>query len=293
MKKAKGYLFTIIAAVSFGFQPWLTSLVKSTGVSTLMVPVISAVFSLPVFLCIILFNRQLDFRITLRQLWKVFILALFGGALTTALLLVSYDYIDTGIGTTLGYSYPVIVMLGSVFIYHQKVKPHELVAVVLCMTGIVLFCNPGGSFSWLGFFLALGSGFTYAVYFLYLEHCHIIDEIGFVKFNFYFLLLMPVMMGAMAMATNTFRFEITPQVIAYSALFELVSGVFGMLFLQVGIKTIGSRDASILNALEPLTSIIAGAVLLHEVLTVSSVLGAVCVIASTIVLILGDISTSE
>ncbi len=60
-----------------------------------------------------------------------------------------------------------------------------------------------------------------------------------------------------------------------------------------GVKELGSQKASILAALEPVTSIVVGFLFMHEPLKWSNILGALLVITSTIVLILGGRPSSS
>lgn len=76
-------------------------------------------------------------------------------------------------------------------------------------------------------------------------------------------------------------------------LFSIDGGIMATVLLQIGVKEVGSQKASILAALEPVTSILVGVLFLNEPLRWSTVLGALLVISSTMVLILGEKTVSE
>ena len=54
-------------------------------------------------------------------------------------------------------------------------------------------------------------------------------------------------------------------------LFAIDGGILATVFLQIGIREIGSSKASILTALEPVTSIVLGVLFLQESLSISDV----------------------
>ena len=74
---------------------------------------------------------------------RQFIILSTGFSLTPILLFSSYNYISSGSATTIHFSYPVLVILASVFIFKEKATWTKIASVVFCVIGLVLFMNRG------------------------------------------------------------------------------------------------------------------------------------------------------
>lgn len=281
----KGYIFSILAALGFGSSPFLASYVFACDITPLMLGFMRVLFMTGLFAVIVLVRRGDSFRITGTQAAKTVFLALTGGVLTTAFLFKSYTCIDTSTATTLNFSYPVFVLLLGVLIYKEKLTRSTLVSFLLCVVGILMFCNPQGSFTWRGFFLALGSGITYGVYVLYIDKSHILEDMRFYPFTFYFFLFSSLIYLPVVLAAGEFSFSMTARGWVFAILFALDSGILATVFFQLGVQDIGSRKASILAAMEPVTSMVLGTAFLGEKLTIFNIIGVICVLASTTVLV--------
>ena len=286
MNQLKGYIFTITAAVCFGLQPILAGFVYDYGVGSKLLSFLRVLLMVPLFLIICLIRRQRFWKITPKQFLQTALLALSGAVLTMFLLFESFRCIATGSATALNFSYPVIVLILGFFIFHERITRPVLISILLCMAGVCLFCDPGGLFSWRGFFLALFSGIAYGIYVFYLEKSRIMETLDFMSYTFWFFLLSSVIMLPVVILSGEFRLAFPANGWLFILLFSIDGGIMATELLQVGIKEIGSRKASILAALEPVTSIVVGILFLNEPLRWSTVLGAILIITSTLILIL-------
>lgn len=272
--------------MSFGASPFLASFIFDYGTTPMMMGLLRVVCMLPVFGLIVLFKKEDNFRITFRQFLAVAALALTGGVLTTVLLYEAYTCIDASTATTLNFTYPIFVLAMGVIFYKDRVSKSVLISFVLCIAGILLFCNPTGHFTWRGFFFGLGSGVSYAIYVLYIDKSRILEEMHFYPFTFYFFLLSTIIFVPVVMATEKLSFAIPATEWLYIILFAVVCGIGATVFFQIGVREIGSKKASILAAMEPVTSLVLGALFMGEPITFLNTAGIVLVLASTIVLVL-------
>ena len=287
MKRFKGYLITITAAVGFGIQPLLASFAFEYGVGSLLLALARVALMVPVFAVIVLLRGE-RFLLSARDAACIAFLALTGAALTTGLLFTSYSMIDTGTATTLNFSYPVFVLaLGAIF-YREKIGKTTWVSFALCIAGVLLFCNPSGAFSWKGFWLALGSGLTYGIYVLLLDKSRILDRVGFYPFTFYFFLFSFLMLLPFVWIKGELQLTLPGTAWLLLVLFALDGGIIATVLLQVGIREIGSGRAAIIGALEPVTSVILGAIFLRETIRLSGIIAMLLIISSTVLLIAAD-----
>ncbi|MCU6762055.1 putative DMT superfamily transporter inner membrane protein [uncultured Roseburia sp.] len=284
MKQIRGYVFTIVAAAGFGAQPFLAKFVYSYGVGEVMLALLRVLCMTPVFGILGVLNRE-RFKIPVRYMLRIILLALTGAVLTTAMLFTAYNLIDTGTATTLNFTYPIFVLLLGRAAFKVKIQKHSLVSLIICIAGIVLFANPSGAFSWSGFFLSLASGITYGFYVLYLDKSKIMEHTGFYTYTFYFFLAASVMLLPIAGFSGELNFIIPTGGWMFILLFAIDGGILATVFLQIGIREIGSSKASILTALEPVTSIVLGVLFLQESLSIFSLIGIVLVIFSNIYLV--------
>jgi len=67
------------------------------------------------------------------------IMTLFGPVIGVSLSLMAVRYTSAGIASTLMALTPVFILAPYAFIYHQRIKPREILGVVVSMTGVALF----------------------------------------------------------------------------------------------------------------------------------------------------------
>lgn len=293
MKNFKGYICAILAAVGFGSSPLLASFVFNYNIEPLMLGFLRVFCMIPLFAVLVIARREDSFRITLSHFVKIAFLAATGGVLTTALLFEAYTCLDGGTATTLNFSYPVFVLILGIIIYKDKISKPVLISFILCFVGILMFCNPSGSFTWRGFFLALGSGVCYSVYVLYMDKSRILEEVAFNTFTFYFFLLSSIIFIPFILATGTFACPNPASGWIFVIIFAIGCGYVATVLFQVGVQEIGSKKASILAAMEPVTSFAFGYFFMNEGITHAKIIGVIFVLASTSILVLFGSRDSE
>ena len=283
--KAKGYIFSVLGNVAFGLQPIFVKLLAKYGVSALTAPLIRAIGMTIMFFALCLVKKEKLWP-GIKEMPKLLGLAFSGMALTPTLLFLSYNYIDTGTSTTLCFIYPVFVMLFGVLLYKDKISLKTVLALAICFGGIVLISNPGGNFDLRGLAFALGGGTAYGAYVLFLDKTQVQDKLGVNVYNFWFFLLGGLMLAAFNIVNGTASEIILPLSGWPAAIAFIVdSGIFAAVFFQISVKYLGGIISSILGALEPLTSVIAGALILGEALTVRGVAGCLLVLCGTLLVV--------
>lgn len=215
-------------------------------------------------------------------LWKV-CLAAFGMLSTTLLLYASYRYISTGMGVTLHYIYPVVTMVVSVLLFHAKLTWRMLLSIGMSFLGILFLCDLGGMGAsiLLGALLAIASAMAFSAYLLWMEHqnLNVLDPIVLTSLISFF-------NTAGLIIYNTVQSSLTLNLPPKSVLLLMASGIVGvlaMLTLNLAVKYAGAVYTAILGTLEPITSTIGGALILHETIRGTTVLGSALVVAAVVV----------
>ncbi len=276
----KGYVYTALSAVIFGLMPLLTKIIIARGATSLTIAFFR-VFYVTMVLFFVLKIKKIDLHLEKRELLSALFTSIFGSGLTIIILNESYNYVDTGIATSLHFLYPLFVAILCCFFYGEKIKKKQIISLSFALVGIICFMSKGNG-SLFGYFLAIASGFTYAFYLVK------IDKTGLVKMNalklsFYFALFTTIEIFTINLFVQDVVFKM--DVIAYGLLLVLAlsSSFLATVLLQEGVLLLGSTRASFICLLEPVTSMIMGILCLNEALTLNKGLGGLAIIISLII----------
>ncbi|MCC8169098.1 MAG: DMT family transporter, partial [Oscillospiraceae bacterium] len=137
MVKNKGKICLLISAFIYGLAPLLAKVTYQGGANGITLTFLRGGLCVPL-LYIIMRADGISLRLTKRELKSVLILGVFGGAAPIALLYLSYNYISIGLATTLHFIYPLIIVLASSFLFHERMTKIKLAAVILVTIGIFM-----------------------------------------------------------------------------------------------------------------------------------------------------------
>jgi len=193
-------------------------------------------------------------------------------------LTLSYNHMSTGLATTIHFIYPVAVMLGSVFFYHEKIEKIKIFSLILSLAGMYFLIgfNSLESTSIIGVLLALFSGFSYAYYIITIARGRIKEMNPFVLifyvslFTSYILFVISIFMGKLE--SYTFKGIVSTVLVA------LVANLIGMVLFKAGVKIISAT--AILSTFEPITSLILGMLVFKEILSWYHIVGSILIIIS-------------
>lgn len=282
--RTKGILATIFSAAFFGLLPLFVKTVIAGGANTYSMAFLRFFASVP-FFNIWFKIKKVDLKITWIQIRDVVLLTVFGYSGTAVLLFSSYNYIPSGMSTTIHFLYPVVTIIACVIFLKEKVVWQKVLCVVLCVIGILLFYNGDGNTNVIGIILAACSSVTYTFYTVYLGRSSVKD-MDSLKLIFYLNLAGSVMLGIICLATGSFTFHLTPLawgVAIFSAFFTSLIGVLGY---QIGLKYIGPQSTTILSTFEPITSVLIGIFVYSEPFTLKTVLGCISILSATVIIAL-------
>lgn len=286
MKKYSGIIAALLSAIIFGFTPILAKVAFAGGATGVTATFLRGALSLP-FLFVTL--RLMKIPLGLGKDWPLVLgTGFIGVGLTTLLLYTSYTYIPVGMATTLHFTYPLLVSLASVVIFKERLTRIKILALVLCAVGISLFLEKGGV-GLVGIILALLSGITYTVYMLLIEKTSL-GHYHYYKLTFYFNIAMALLAGGFGGVTGQLNLHLTPAAWTLCLLVALFTAFGALPLLQHGIKLAGASTAAILSTLEPITSVLLGALVLQEEVSAAKLIGCAIIIFS---IFLTTLSESE
>ena len=276
----KGYIYTALSAVIFGLMPLLTKIIIARGATSLTIAFFR-VFYVTIVLFFVLKLKKIDLHLEKRDLLSVMLTSIFGSGLTIIILNESYNYVDTGIATSLHFLYPLFVAILCCFFYGEKIKKKQIISLSFALVGIICFMSKGNG-SLFGYLLAIASGLTYAFYLVKMDKSGVV-KMNALKLSFYLALFTTIEIFTMNLFMQEVVFKM--DVLSYALLLVLAlsSSFLATVLLQKGVLLLGSTRASFICLLEPVTSMIVGILWLNEALTFNKGLGGLAIIISLII----------
>ncbi len=276
----KGYIYTALSAIIFGLMPLLTKIIIVRGATSLTIAFFR-VFYVTIVLFFVLKIKKIDLYLEKRDLLSAILTSIFGSGLTIIILNESYNYVDTGIATSLHFLYPLFVAVLCCFFYGEKIKKKQILSLSFALVGIICFMSKGDG-SLFGYFLAITSGLTYAFYLVKMDKTGLV-KMNALKLSFYLALFTTIEIFTMNLFMQDVVFKM--DAIAYGLLLVLAlsSSFLATVLLQKGVQLLGSTRASFICLLEPVTSMIVGILWLNEALTFNKGLGGLAIIISLII----------
>lgn len=277
----KGILFIVIATIIFGLMPLFAKEIYKNGGNPVSLVLYRALIATPV-LYLINKKRNIDLTISKNELIKISVLSIFGYSSTAILLYLSYNYISTGLATTIHFVYPVLVTLGCTVIYKEKLNFSKILAVILSTLGILLFLNNVGDLNFLGIGLSLLSGVTFAFYIVYFDKSGL-SQMDSLKATYYLCVITSIVVFIFSIITKTFTYKMTLYGWVLMIMFSLVVSIGAVTLFQHGITLVGAQTASVTSTFEPITSIIVGVLIFNEAFNFRIFLGCVIILLAVII----------
>lgn len=269
---SKGKFCLIISAVLYGVSPILAAVAYRGGINGITLTFLRSSVSVPLLLAIILADKR-PLRLPKRALGSVAALGVFGGALPILLLYLSYNFISTGLATTLHFIYPIVTVVASAVIYHERMPRIMLSAVVLVTVGIFMFSDIDARSDKVGIILALLSGLFYSFYVIYIDRSGL-DRLDYMVLTFYVMLIMSAATLIFGLVTDSLSFDFSPLSWSVSVVISLMVTLGAMPLFQAGIRYEGASAAGILSTVEPVTSVALSALFLGERVEAGQLMGA-------------------
>lgn len=278
-----GYPSGIITGITYGLNPLFAMPLIHKGIaveSILFFRYFFAVLMLGLFLIL---TKQ-SFKLSGKQACILLLLGLLYTS-SSLFLFEAYNYIASGLATTLVFLYPVLVAIIMSFL---RVVPSWPVVLSIAATfgGVFIMTqgNGTGVLSPVGIALSIGSAFVYALFIVIINRSRAIANISNSVLTFY------------ALSVGAFVF-LGKNLFSDSAIAEGVScstdwlNLLGLAFLPTIVSTatlaiatrnIGATKASVLGVFEPITAILVGTLMFGEPLTTNIIAGiSIAIVAVT------------
>lgn len=288
----QGFFYATIAGVFYGIIPLLILGITRSGAATssfciMMRMLVASLLLLPS--CIKRIKKE---PIPPRFLKDTLVAAILMSC-TSILIFGAYQYIPTGIGITIHYTYPLVIMCASVILFHARVSRRTVFAMLISLLGIVLLCDSSslsdGAVT--GIIMALCSSGTFTAYLLWVEQRRLGDADPIVY--------TAVMAGLSAMIHLVYNLLTGGIHVTFSmgtvSIFLLtgILGILAVLTQALAVKFAGSVYTSILGTLEPIICTLGSALVLHEHISARTLVGSALTLTAVVLVTLNDRKVSQ
>lgn len=281
-----GFVLGSVAAATYGLNPLFALPLSESGMdvdSILFYRYLLAILILGVYM----HYKHHSFALTKKELFPLIGVGLLFSC-SSLFLFQSYNFMDSGIASTVLFVYPVMVAVIMMLFFHERLSLLTASSIALALLGIsFLYKNDQGeALNMLGVTFVFLSALSYAIYMVWINHS-VLKEMPVLKLTFYALLfgfsiylvrlrggmdLQPVATPALWM--NVLSLAIFPTIVS-------------LLTMTRAIHYIGSTAAAILGALEPLTALFFGILVFGEEMTPRIAVGVLFILGGVILLIAG------
>ena len=309
--KLGGVALAMISSASFGFIPLFSKPLLASGVrleSVCLYRFILGSFFLGCFLLVrsLMASRASDklenrtdapsrwkvakecFAVSWKELWHVLIVSIFYGG-TAIFLTASYNYLESGLGTTIHFLYPVFIALIMAVGFKEKLNWRMTIAIGMAILGVACLSGAirgGYSLNTTGFILVMIATICYPIYIVSVNVSSTLMAIKGGKLSFYVLLC----------ASLWFLINVIMQGNGFSAIrgwdqwfnlimLALVPTLIANFTLIYAIKSVGSTVTSILGCMEPLTAVLVGIFYFREQISAFQYLGIAIILVAVMVVL--------
>lgn len=269
-----GYPAGIITGITYGLNPLFAMPLMKNGAATESILFFRYAFAV-LLLGLFLLLRKQSFRVSGKQIGVLFVLGLLYTS-SSIFLFDAYEYIASGLATTLVFLYPVLVAIIIVFL---KVVPSWPVWLAIAATfgGVLIMTQSDGSqtINPIGVLLSIASALVYALFIVIINRSKAISGISNSLLTFYALMVGAIVFIGKILSSDT---AITAGITTGADWLNLVGlallpTIVSTATLAIASRNIGATKASVLGVFEPITAIIVGTLMFGEPLTTNIIVG--------------------
>lgn len=285
MHNFKGIFYAVVSSATFGLVPLFSIPLLQAGMASPAILFYRMLIAALMTGTVVLFTQR-TLRIPGRDAAVLALLAVMYAA--TALgLLRSYDYIPSGVATTVNFLYPLVVTLAMTLFFRERSSVWIAVAVFISLVGVALLAwgDAGQNDPARGLAFAAMTVATYAVYIIGVMKSRT-ARLDPLVVAFYVLIFSAVLFFVYALASSGLEVAGTWPAWRNLLLLALLPTVLSNLTLVLAVQRIGPTMTSILGSMEPLTAVLVGVVHFGEQFSFDDTIGLILVVTAVVIVIL-------
>lgn len=281
----KGYLLAALAAAAYGTNPAFAIPLYEQGMNPNSVLLFRYLLGIPM-IALIMKIKGVSFALSRTEFFSTAVLGLLM-AVSSLTLFESYNYMNSGVASTLLFVYPIMVAVLMIMLFHEKLRLSVVICLMIMTGGLWLLMKPapGEILSPIGVLLVMVSAATYAIYIIMVNVSGSLRSMSAPGLLFYvlcfgtlfYILLIP------------FGFELTvPQgVTGWGGVIALaiIPTVISLSCTTIAIQLIGSTPTAIFGALEPVAAVVLSVTFLGQTITTREIIGGVLIVLATTIVV--------
>lgn len=228
-------------------------------------------------------NKQL-FKIELRDWWMFF------GTGICSLMFFNYCYftciamVSLSVAAVLLYTSPMMVMVMSILLFHEKFTVKKGLVVLMTFVGCVLVTglSGGSSVGLIGVLIGLASGFGYALYSIFSTYA--LRKYHSITITFYTFVLAALGTLPFSHIGQLLPMMQQPSVILYALGLSIFACLFPYLLYTRGLTGVVASHASVMATVEPVVATIIGVAVFGDVMTMEKLGGILLILAGIVIL---------
>lgn len=289
LSKWKGMLAGVLGAAFFGFIPVFSKPILMAGISPTCLLFYRFLIASFLIALISVFQRQ---SISLpKECRKCMALISIFYCFSGGFLVWGLEFMSGGVTEVLHYTYPVWVMLILLVFFKEKIRMSSALAIIIAIVGIYCLGVLGGSDAFMpganrlaGVIIVVMSGLACGSYIVAINKSNA-RELSSLRLSFWMLFLSACIFAVISVVFGTFNVITDIYLLANLFGLALIATVLSNIFQVYSIKHIGSTQAAILGAVEPVAGVVLCMILFDEALNLPIVVGIALIFTAVMIVI--------
>lgn len=275
MSRYTGYVYAAASAAAYGTNPIFAKPLYADGMNTDSVLLFRYLFAVLVMIVMMAwggYRRQKPlsetFSVNRHNMPQLILMGILM-ALSSITLFASYHYMPVGIASTLLFVYPILVAVIMTLCYGERLSWLVVGCLAIASMGILLLCPmDGGGLAiddtfLIGMLLVILSSLSYAIYLVGLNKTRL-RTVASMPVTFYVLCFGTLLFVGRLLTVESLTLPEHPVMWLNLLALGVFPTVISLICTALAIQRIGSTHTALLGALEPVTAVVLGVLLLGE-----------------------------
>lgn len=293
--KTKGFIYAALAAASYGTNPVFAKPLYADGMNTDSVLLMRYLLAIVLMLLMMCWNARkrgdwkASFTVSRHNVPQLVIMG-FLMAMSSLTLFGSYHYMPVGIASTLLFVYPILVAVIMTLCYGERLSWLVVLCLLVATGGIALLCpmddsgfNLSGDFM-LGFLIVMLSSVSYAIYLVGLNKTRL-RTVASMPVTLYVLIFGSLLFVGRLLFSAPFTLPEHPVMWLNLLGLGFFPTVVSLVCTAKAIQYIGSTQTALMGALEPVTAVLLGCLILGETVSLREIIGMVLILTAVTVVV--------
>ncbi|MBP6062496.1 MAG: DMT family transporter [Fusobacteriaceae bacterium] len=279
----RNYLDAVISAIILGSMPLLTNYLNAQGSDSISNAFYRLLFAIPLLGYTTIIKYKISIKINKKDVFML-LLASLAFVSTVISLYTSYNYIKSGVATSLHFTYPIMIFILTSILSKSKPSKAETLSVLIFSVALMLFFDRSEGLKINGIILAIISAVSYSLYSVLVQYSRL-AKMDNIKILFFINVFGSVMIYIFSSLTGngiytSFQGLEWGLVLVFSLILAMATFLY-----QRSVLKIGAKLTAMFSSIEPITSIVIGFMLLNETLSFMQLLAIVLILLSVSIII--------